>query len=457
MIQLRDIRKRFGPVAALDGVHLDLASHEIHALLGENGAGKTTLMKILFGLLRPDAGDVLVDGRAVVLRRPADARQIGIAMVHQHFMLVEHMTVAENVLLGDRFAPRWLSAAVMQRVVARDAERLGLDIDAAARVESLSVGQRQRVELLKVLRRPARALILDEPTAVLTPSEADALFDTLRILRGGGCTVVFISHKLAEIERLCDRVTVLRHGRTVFSGRVAESSPASLAAHMIGRAVPAAKSRAPMAAGEVVLRHDRLSLRAGEIVGIAGVEGNGQAALVHDLLRHARGRVGHIPDDRQREALVPGLSVSENAVLKDHALAPFSRRGRLHWPAIRTHARNLIDRYGIKARSEGSAVADLSGGNQQKLIVARELHAEPRQVFAINPTRGLDIAATQFVHEQLLARRAAGAAVLLVSSDLDEVLALSDRVLVIYRSRLSAVDRPEKSLDLIARKMAGLE
>lgn len=510
MVELIAIRKTFGPVAALDDISLEVRPGEIHGLLGENGAGKSTLMRVLFGMLRPDAGMIRVDGRAVALRRPDDARQLGIAMVHQHFMLIEQMTVAENVMLGDRTGGRFCSPATLQRDVAAAAARLGIEVDPASLVADLSVGQRQRVELLRVLRHPVRTLILDEPTTVLAPAEIEPLFALLRALHAGGCGVVFISHKLNEVVRLCDRVTVLRRGRVVAAARVADTTADALAQSMISerddsakaggmaalggmglRPVPSAgniKHNAPIAPLESMpLRADPLlllqsastdpqfraaaitdidlALHPGEIVGIAGVEGNGQAALVEaclGLLPIARGRleirarrIAHLADDRHREALALPLTIAENSVLKSHSQPPFSRRGRLRWPAIRSHARRLIQDYDIRTHSTEAAASELSGGNQQKLVVARELAGEPDLIIAANPTRGLDWSASANVHAALHAAAARDAAVLLVSPDLDEVLKLSHRVGVLFRGRLTMLPPGDDLLTRIARLMSG--
>ncbi len=518
MLALRGITKRFGPLTALDAVDADFVPGEIHAVLGENGAGKTTLMNILYGLMRADAGRIELDGRPLRIRRPADARAAGMGMVHQHFMLVERMSVAENLALSDVGTGFWTTPAAAAQRTEQAARRVGLEVDPGRIVEDLSAGQRQRVEILKALMRDVTTLILDEPTAVLTPGETAALFDALRRQRGSGGRIVFISHKLAEVTSLADRVTVLRRGRVVYTGPAAALSAAELAERMMGGretksdvAVPGAgrpqaaspnpgavgggDGAAPGAAvlelervstdvGHPRLEHVSLRVHRGEIVGVAGVDGNGQAELARvalGLIGAASGRIhwhrrdkvdalagarpAHIADDRQREALVLPMTVAENAVLKDLGRRPFSRFGWLNRRAITSHADALMREYDIRAASLGVAVATLSGGTQQRLVVARELAGRPALLVAVNPTRGLDAAASAFVHGRLR-EHGHSAGVLLISADLDELLALADRVAVLYSGRLtplSNVPRPlrntervERVMVQIGRLMAGL-
>jgi simple sugar transport system ATP-binding protein len=512
MISLHDIARHFGDVRALDGVTFDIHPGEIHALLGENGAGKTTLMRVLYGLLPPDRGEIRAGNRPVRIRRPEDARRLGIGMVHQHFMLVERLTVADNVLLGDRRGGMWQSPATRRQRVADLARRTGIDIDPGATVESLAVGQRQRVELLKAMRETVTTLILDEPTAVLTPRETEVLFATLRGLRERGCGIVFISHKLAEVMRLCDRITVLRRGQTIWTGGANETSADPLASLMTGAApgatggLPARADRGTRApppgrdevgganAGELEsapsttarassstfasqplltlrnittegLSDVSLQIRPGEIVGIAGVEGNGQSALVEvalglrDLARGERivrtFRIAHIADDRHREALALPMTVAENMILKRHAAAPFSSRGVLNRRAIRDHARDLARRFDVRCGSVSASVSTLSGGNQQKLILGRELDPAPELIIAVNPARGLDIAATADTLRRLRAARVGGAGVLLISSDLDELAALADRCGVLYRGRLHDAGPCPLDMPRIAALIAG--
>jgi simple sugar transport system ATP-binding protein len=471
-VSLRGITKRFGSLVASDHVDLDLRRGEVHALLGENGAGKTTLMRILYGLTSLDSGDIRVDGRPVEIRSPRDAIAAGIGMVSQHFTLVRPMTVAENLLLG-RARGATLDLDRARDAVRRAAQRLGTTVDPDARVGELSVGQQQRVEILKALSRDCRVLILDEPTAVLVPQESVALLDTLRRLVAEGMAVVFISHKLAEVRAVSDRVTVLRSGRV--AGSVAGTTDErELAAMMVGRptfgvARPTGTARetqpvvlvvdglsAAGTQGRPALRDVRLDIRAGEILGVAGVSGNGQTELVevlagmrtpsagsvrvggtelagaHPSAIMAAG-VGRIPEDRHA-SLVLDLPVAVNLVLEH--LDDFVRGGRLDRVAIRRHAQDLIARFAIRAGPD-DRVRTLSGGNIQKVLLARVLSRDPRLVVVSQPTRGLDVGASEYVRGELLARRAAGAAVLLVSEDLDELLALSDRIVVLYEGAVA--------------------
>lgn len=502
MIELRGISRTFGSLAALADVSLDIPRGVILGLLGENGAGKSTLMNILYGMLRPSAGSMRVDGRPYAPRSPRDALRSGVGMVHQHFMLAASLSVAENIILG---APhgrlRFRRAA---REIAAFADSVGLPVDADARVGDLSVGRQQRVEILKALFRRVRVLILDEPTASLTPDETDQLFASMRQLRERGVAIVFISHKLREVVGHCDEVVVLRRGRIVFSGPAAASTPESLAEHMVG-AGPTATSPPPPAPRAACERADSgrrgpmfearrvsvgtgphpercevdLHVDGGEIVGVAGVDGNGQDALVDALLgirTTLRGTVrvsgidvsrastrarmshglAHIPSDRRRQGLVLDFSVIENACLKRFDARPLSRFGWLSRARMRRHAASLVARADVRGPSLDSAAATLSGGNQQKLVVARELHAAPRVLLVCNPTRGVDVAAAAAIRGRLREARDGGAAILLVSSDLDEIVELSDRVLVMYRGTLRPSAWPACDVAAIGRLMAGI-
>jgi simple sugar transport system ATP-binding protein len=490
-VRLRGITKRFGDLLANDAIDLDVGHGEVHALLGENGAGKTTLMRVLYGLTHADAGTIEVDGHAVTIRSPRDAIGAGVGMVTQHFSLVRPMTVAENLALGRGRGVR------LDLDAARDAVRaatsaFGIEVDPEARVEDLSIGQQQRVEILKALSRECRVLILDEPTAVLVPQEVDVLFETLRRLVADGLAVVFISHKLGEVRAISNRVSVLRRGRLV--GTVPGSTDErELARMMVGRPTFGAARAEVTATAErpEILRVERLSalgahglpalrmvdllIRSGEVVGVAGVSGNGQTELVEVLCgmrRPTEGRVcvadrdlagatptevmaagvGRIPEDRHA-SLVLDLSVAYNLVLEH--LDDFRGRGGLDERRIDEHARDLIARFAIRAQP-GDRVATLSGGNIQKVLLARVLSRDPRVIVVSQPTRGLDVGATEYVRSQLLARRADGAAILLVSEDLHELLALSDRLIVLYEGQvvgeMSARDADPERLGLL---MAG--
>ncbi len=452
---------------------------EVHALLGENGAGKTTLMNVVYGLTDADQGEMVFDGRSVHVSGPIDAIRLGIGMVHQHFMLIPPLTVAENVVLGHETAHSGLmDLQEARREVSALASRHGLDVDAGARVADLSVGMQQRVEILKALYRGARLLVLDEPTAVLTPPEAERLFEVVHELTAAGRAVIFITHKLAEVMAVADRITVMRRGRVVATTSPSESSPPELARLMVGRPVLLRVEKGPAHPREPVLRLESLTVeddrhnvavdgvslevRGGEIVGVAGVEGNGQEQLVESILglRHPRhGRilleshdithdtthrvllagVGHIPADRHAMGAVMDLSVADNLILSDYDRPPYAVGLLRQVTAVLEHAKRVIRAFDIRAESPEQPLRSLSGGNQQKVVVARELDSDPKLLVASQPTRGVDVGSVEFVHQQLVRRRDEGMAVLLVSSELDEILSLSDRVAVLYRGRLVAV------------------
>jgi len=484
-LELRGIRKEFGGVPANDGIDLSVRSGEIAALLGENGAGKTTLMNILYGLYRPDAGEILVDGRPAAIRSPKDAIRLGIGMVHQHFLLIGRHTAAENVALGLEGVPfvrpeRWAA-----RRMEEFAARYGLRVRPEAPVWLLSAGQQQRLELIKALIRGARLLILDEPTSVLTDAEADELFAVLRRMTAEGMSVIFITHKLEEVMRLSHAITVLRRGRVAGTASTAETTPEALASLMTGLEPVAPAARAQRAPGPEVLRVEGLtvagdmgvpavselafSVRSGEVLGVAGVSGNGQSELAEALtgLRRpergsirisgteAAGRdcralralgVRHVPEERPRFGVVGDMSVAENAVLTRYHEPPFCRRGMLDAAEMRRRAESLIACYGIRPPSPEARAGTLSGGNIQKLILGREADGKPALIVAVHPTYGLDVGATEFVRERLLEKRAEGAAVLLISEDLEEVLRLSDRVAVMFEGRFLDV-RENRGLD----------
>jgi general nucleoside transport system ATP-binding protein len=490
---LRDITVRFGPLVAVDGVSIDFGAGEIHAVVGENGAGKSTLMNVLFGLIRPERGEIEVDGRRCQWASPQDAIRRGLGMVHQHFMLQESMTVLENIVLCGEPVRRFgfVDFGSARRKLAEGFEQHGIAIDLDVIVADLSVGQRQVVEILKMLYRDARLLILDEPTAVLTPQEKNNLFAILRSFAASGKSVILITHKLDEVMEIADRVSVMRGGRLVSSGPLAATSKDRIAREIIGSELPPPLSHQPRAPGEVVLAVEGLevaghganvgplsfAVRAGEIVGIAGVSGNGQAELIQALagLRPvlsgdirlagqsvkamdpgARRRCGmsYIPEDRQRVGLALGATVSENANAGRDDVRTFARGPFLDRAAMAAFARSLIDRYRITVRGPGALASTMSGGNKQKLVVGRELARATPLVIAENPTWGVDIGAIELIHAELMRMRDSGHAVLLVSNELDEILRLSDRILVMYSGRLSnEIPIAEASRDRIGQLM----
>ncbi len=485
-VALRGITRRFGPVLANDNVSLDLLPGEIHALVGENGAGKSTLMRVLYGLIQPDAGTIEVDGRPVRLHRPSDAMRLGFGMVHQHFMLVDTLTVAENIVLGhEPHSPiGGLNRAAAEREVAGLAERYRLPVEPRARVGGLAVGVQQRVEILKALHHGARVLILDEPTAVLAPHEVDELFQVLRSLNAQGTTIVLITHKLAEVKALARRVTVMRDGRVVGGGLAAALTTEAIAELMVGRPLAGLRARDPRPPGvpmlEVrglealddrripALRGISLSVASGEILGIAGVEGNGQLELAECIAglripsrgevviagRHMAGRtarehfgsgLAHIPSDRLRDGLVPEMTLAENLALGRHHEPALGFGPFLNPWALGARAAVLLGEYDVRPPSPGLLAGQLSGGNQQKLIAARELTRGAKTLLVAHPTRGVDLGAAEAIHRRLLAERDAGRGVLLISSDLAEILALSDRVAVMYEGRLTYEARPSNT------------
>jgi simple sugar transport system ATP-binding protein len=478
VLELRGITKRFPGIVADDHVDFDLRSGEVHALLGENGAGKSTLMNILYGLYRPDEGEIFVKGEPVSFGSAKDAIEHGIGMVHQHFMLIPVMTVAENIVLGVEPVRDgvFLDEGAAEQSVRDFSARFGLAVDPGARVDEISVGQQQRVEIVKALYRRADILILDEPTAVLTPQEAGELFEIIRRLRADGTSIIFISHKLNEVLEVADRITVLRRGRKIDTVPREGATEPVLARMMVGREVLLRVEKGPAQPGDVLLevsdlhvaderglervRGVSVQVRAGEIVGIAGVEGNGQTELVEAITglrriesgtvavagmtapQHATVRemldagVGHIPEDRQRRGLVLEFTIAENIALHDYDKPPASRRGWLFPGRLIERAARVIREFDVRGGGPLAFARTLSGGNQQKLVVAREVARDPRVLVAAQPTRGLDVGAIEYLHRRLVAERDAGRAILLVSLELDEVLSLADRILVMYEGRI---------------------
>ena len=478
-VELRGIVKRFPGVVANDDVDFSLAAGEVHALLGENGAGKSTLMNILDGLYQPDAGEILIDGQQVAFRSPRDAITAGLGMVHQHFTLVASMTVTENILIGLDHPRFRLDLKRKEAEIAALAEANGLRVHPGAKVWQLSVGECQRVEILKVLYRGARVLIMDEPTAVLAPPEVEDLFRTLRQMTAAGRSIVFISHKLGEVLSIADRITVMRRGKvTAAAVPAAGVTKPQLATLMVGHEVLESLERTWLPPGEVVLSLDHveadgdkgmpalrgvtLEVRSGEIVGIAAVAGNGQSELAEVIsgLRHCRGRivvgdedianqpvrkvlqqgVAHVPEDRTGVGTAPNLSLVDNLIMKRYRHKPIARGWTIDMGAARATAHELKESYEIVAPSIDTEARLLSGGNIQRLILAREIESEPRLMIAVQPTRGLDVGAVESAHRLLLERRAAGAAILVISEDLDEVLTLSDRVAVLYEGRIVGIE-----------------
>ena len=498
MLELRGITKAFPGVLANDHVDLTLEQGEIHVLLGENGAGKTTLMNILYGLYTPDSGMILRDGRKVEIREPNDAIAHGVGMVHQHFMLVPVMTVTENIMLGVETV--WGGIFLNHRRAANRIRQLsgqyGLEVEVDAHIKDLPVGVQQRVEILKLLYRKADILVLDEPTAVLTPQEADELFETMRSLIAQGKSIIFITHKLKEVLRIADRITVLRQGRVVGHTTPQASSESDLATMMVGRQVTLTVAKEKAKPGDTVLAvrdlqvvddRDNLTVngvnfqvRAGEVLGIAGVQGNGQTELVEALtglrvslsgaieilgedVTYATPReieerqVAHVPEDRQQDGLVLSYPVMDNLVLNTYYKPPFANGIFLQQNAIEQAAEERIRQFDVRTPSAYLPASNLSGGNQQKVIVAREFSRPIRLLIASQPTRGLDVGSVEYIHERIIEKRDQGCAILLISSELDEITALSDRIAVMYRGELMDVfDTAARTREEIGLLMAGV-
>ena len=483
VIEMREITKVFGEFVANDKINLVLRKGEIHALLGENGAGKSTLMNMLAGLLEPTSGEIVVNGQVVKLDSPSKAASLGIGMVHQHFMLVEAFTVAENIILGSELTKKGvLDIARATREINELSERYGLAVDPSAKVADISVGAQQRVEILKTLYRGADILIFDEPTAVLTPSEIDELMAIMKNLVKEGKSIILITHKLDEIRAVSDRVTVIRRGKSIETVEIAGATNADLAEMMVGRSVSFKTEKQAAQPKEVILsikdlvvnenrgvpavKNLSLDVRAGEIVGIAGIDGNGQSELIQAItgLRkiesgsvELKGQsivglrprqitemsVGHVPEDRHRDGLVLEMMISENIALQTYYKEPLSKKGILNYTNIIGYAKELMQEFDVRAASEIVPASALSGGNQQKAIIAREVDRNPDLLIVSQPTRGLDVGAIEYIHKRLIQERDNGKAVLVVSFELDEILNVSDRIAVIHDGKIQGIVTPE--------------
>jgi simple sugar transport system ATP-binding protein len=499
VLDLQGISKHFPGVIANDNIDLTLHQGEIVALLGENGAGKSTLMNIVYGLQQPSEGEIRINGNTVVLHSPGDAIAHGIGMVHQHFQLVPDMTVTENIMLGAESVRNGLLNRKQAALrITELSQRYGLDVDPGAIIEDLSVGERQRVEIVKTLYRDAEILILDEPTAVLTPQEVNGLFSIMQRLRELGKSMIFITHKLKEVLYIADRISVLRNGRVAGHATPATSSETELATLMVGREVNLTFEPADNSTGELILdardlcarddtghlavRNVNLQVSAGEIVGIAGVQGNGQSELVEVLtgLRRSTsgtvsidntnltnqpprafteiGRICHIPEDRHLHGMVADYSVADNLALNSYRNEPFSNNGVINRSAIRAQAETLVQAFDVRTPTIETTAGSLSGGNQQKMVVAREFSRESRLLIAAQPTRGIDVGSIEFIHRRIVAKRDEGVAVLLISAELDEILSLSDRIIVMYQGSVVAeVNRRDATREQLGLYMAGAQ
>ena len=494
-LELKGITKRYGSLVANDHIDLTVEQGQIHALLGENGAGKTTLMNVLFGLAQPDEGEILIDGQRQSLGSPSHAIQAGIGMVHQHFMLVPVFTVAENVTLGMERTRAFglLDRRRTRRDVRELSERYGLQVNPDALVEDLPLGVQQRVEIVKALLREANVLILDEPTSVLTPGETEELFRIMRDLRSGGRSIVFISHKLKEVQEIADIITVIRRGKVV-GQRPPTASDSELASLMVGRSVQLRVTKTAASPGEVrldvrdltvageegkpALDEVSFQVRAGEILGVAGVQGNGQTELCEALIglrpavsgsvrlddreltratprQRLRAGIGYIPEDRQEDGLVAGFSVADNLILDVYNEPPYASRIALDLGTIRATAAERVSDFDIRTTSTATPAGTLSGGNQQKVILAREMGRDIQLLVASQPTRGLDVGSIEFVHRRIVEERAQGLAVLLISSELDEIYALSDRIAVMYEGKITGFRGPDVPAEELGMLMAG--
>jgi len=495
-LELREISKSFGNLIANDQINLKVGKGEIHAILGENGAGKSTLMNIVYGLLQPDSGEILVDDQIVKIFEPSDAIKHGIGMVHQHFMLIPVFTVAENIALGrEKSKFGIMSLAEIKVKIKKLSDEFKFDIDPDAIIEDLPVGVQQRVEIVKALMYDAKVLILDEPTAVLTPQETDELLNVMKVLKSKGTSIIFITHKLREVKEVADKITIIRLGKVVGT-QLPTASQEELASLMVGRQVDLAPNKTAFNPGANVLEINKLNvfndagrkvvnnlslnIRAGEIVAIAGVQGNGQSELARALLnleKHSSGSIkldgqeiqgftvrdslragiAYIPESRELDGLISTFSITENLILDVHDLEPVASRGQLNRAYIENNATTLVKEFDVRTQSIEDNSSSLSGGNKQKVVLARELSREVKLVVAAQPTRGLDVGSIEFVYEKLLAERANKKAILLISSELDEVMELADRIAVIYKGEIVGVVDSDVSREKLGLMMAGIK
>ena len=495
-IELKGITKKFGVLVANDAIDLKVARGEIHAILGENGAGKSTLMNIVYGLVNADSGKIFVEDKEVIINEPADALKYGIGMVHQHFMLIPVFTVAENIALGrEPSKGGFLSLDEVKKKIKLLAEEFKFDIDPDALIEDLPVGVQQRVEIIKALIYDAKVLILDEPTAVLTTQETDELLSIMRTLKNKGTSIIFITHKLREVQEVADKITIIRLGKVV-NTVASNTSQEDLASMMVGRQVDLAPNKTEVKPGKIILDINKLSVlnslgrkiidslslqvRAGEILAIAGVQGNGQSELARAIVNledHVSGSIkldqkeilgitvqdslregiAYIPESRELDGLIGSFSIVENLILDVHDISPAAKKGRLNSDYINENSAKLVKEFDIRAQSIFDPASSLSGGNKQKVVLARELSREVKLVVASQPTRGLDVGSIEFVYEKLLAERSANRAILLISSELDEVLELADRIAVIYKGEIVGEVGPEVSREKLGLMMAGIK
>ena len=495
-LELKQITKKFGSLIANDSIDLKVARGEIHAILGENGAGKSTLMNIVYGLVKADSGQILVEDKEVSINEPADALRYGIGMVHQHFMLIPVFTVAENIALGrEESRGMFLTLDEVKKKIKALADEFKFDIDPDALIEDLPVGVQQRVEIIKALIYDAKVLILDEPTAVLTPQETDELLNIMRTLREKGTSIIFITHKLREVKDVADKITIIRLGKVVGSASP-DTSQEDLASMMVGRQVDLTPNKSDTKTGRVVLDINKLNVsnalgrkiinslslqvKAGEILAIAGVQGNGQSELTRAILNledHVDGSIkldgqeilgltvqdalrkgiAYIPESRELDGLIGSFSIAENLILDVHDLAPVASRGQLNNEYINQNSTKLVKEFDIRTQSIFENVSALSGGNKQKVVLARELSRDVKLVVASQPTRGLDVGSIEFVYEKLLSERSANRAILLISSELDEVLELADRIAVIYKGEIVGEVGPDVSREKLGLMMAGIK